>query len=557
MIKNKIVLTNKNGNIIDIDGVSKILVKRGENISNNYMSVTLTNAITGKSASGLQYRFTDDYTRESKYSIVTTKAQDTIDEEYISVYITDTDDPDIEIYSSEYLLFNGTINEIESTTSQDEDNISLITKDRNVVVLNRLGNPEAYSYNFAISSPLLIQRISRGACDNVPGVYGFDNNGNLVYSTGSLIDARTFTEGIILSGTVDSVNEKEVTDSSADFSSINNGDMVYNTTTYKYAYVTSTDLLNNSFTTNKEIFSSGDGYQISNGFIQDKRPDGTDFPDKILSVSDKPTWENISIISSTDYTNSYSESESGSLVVRRQMRCFIDRQNRLHWYYPDDTPSIIMAVGSNVAIGNDSKIHEIREVSISKKIDNAVNFIKYTAGKDFNNNSIQGYYYKDFTGTPYEQDAYRVYKSITDQLKNLAYYSYSGIYRQAQYDTSSGVYSYPNTSAYPFVPAFSLDGASVSNDSEYNTAFIARVKYLCINRAKSEIERLFSPLWSGTIKIQGEAIDIGELIDFTQESRGIFNLKLRVVGVQDLIDVQSNAWITTLTVKEDETEILQ
>ena len=123
----------------------------------------------------------------------------------------------------------------------------------------------------SLTSPLIQQRIIRSASDNVPSdSQSFNSSGVKSIGTGSyLIDARLFSEGIKTSRVSTSESLNKLIDSAGVFNSfsLEKGDWVRNTTTNKYAYIVSIDS-NNQITLTKDIFSSGDGYEISNGFME-------------------------------------------------------------------------------------------------------------------------------------------------------------------------------------------------------------------------------------------------------------------------------------------------
>jgi len=270
-------------------------------------------------------------------------------------------------------------------------------------VLNRLSIPQDYPISGTINTtPLIIQAILRNV-DGVPtGSLGFSSTGVSGNGYPYFLDARLFTEGVITSGAATSISTRKLINASDTFSTdgVSIGDWVKNTTSNTYAYVTGIDS-EIQLSLSKDIFTAiTQGYQVSDGFIQDARTDGTAFPSTGFAVTNKPIVELVKTLSQIEYTNSATERNetTGTLVITRGANFYIDKFNRFHWYVPDDTPELIMSVGTSTVISPDTVAHYIQNFDLNNKVRGLVNFIIFKVGTDMNNIMIKSFDYAKFSG---------------------------------------------------------------------------------------------------------------------------------------------------------------
>jgi len=358
-----------------------------------------------------------------------------------------------------------------------------------------------------------------------------------------------FSDGIVDSGTTTSATSRKLIDSSQNFlTTVNKGDWVRNTSTDQYAYVESIDL-DTQLTLSKDIMTSGVGYQVSDGFIQDTRNDGTSFPVISFSQLNKPVVEGIGDLSTVEKTNTDAEL-STTLIMGRSMRSFIDKKNRLHWYFPSDTPEWFMTVGTVSAISPDTADHRLYVVDPETFVEDNINFIIFKAGEDMNGVQIKYFSRAQFSGTPNTKDSLREWPRIARQMKWED--ADAGNIIKTQFDEYAFPVSYaplPNGDSYPAWD--SIRSSIPSTDSDYNNAFIAEAKKRGRSKAQAIFQGVSSPRWKGKIQIRGEEIIVGDLINFTSKAHGIVNIKVRVNQVTHSITALTG-WITTINFEEDE-----
>lgn len=530
---------------VEIKDVNSCKISLGLDIKNNKLTIELKNDPVGVFSDGtIRHRWVDiDGT--STFKVIKTSQVAIINEEIIDVYATYTDTtPGLTIVSDNYFLFSGILITAEAKGSESEHTLTIEGLDRNYIILNKLTNPQAFTLIQNLTSPLLIQRFIRAASSPVSGnVRSFDASGNVVTGVGYFIDARLFSEGIKESGTPTSISSKKLIDIAATF--MTNGVLrdhwVRNTVTNEYAFVISVDS-EFQLTLAKDIFTSANAYQVSDGFIQDTRINGTAFPSVVFSHNDQPTVQSVQQTSQTDYTNDKSEldPQTGSLTVKRAARYYVDRKNRFHWFIPEYTPDFYMKIGATGVVGLDSNVHKIINHSLKNQVVGDVNLIIYKAGTDMNNSQIKGFYRAKFTGAPITKDAKRIWEHIARGIKQAELRAGNITYSKAD------EYNYP--ASYPMTPTWTT--TPVNSDAEYNTSFKSEANDKAVALCKEIFNRQAHPRWKGPINIRGEDIRIGALIQFTDSRFGINKILIRATGIVNDFTTDGG-WITRLECEED------
>lgn len=277
--------------------------------------------------------------------------------------------------------------------------------------------------------------------------------------------------------------------------------------------------------------------------IQNKRPNGTDFPIKPYGNAHKPVFEFIEDLSQVEYTN-YDTELSTELICTRPFKYYIDRQNVFHWFYPTDTPNYEFEYGATDVVGSDTTHHRILSEGLTLSQLDEINFIIFKAGEDMDNVQILDYDLDATAESLTTADSFRNWESIAKNMKikdasNLTF-------------VKSQEYDYPAT--YPVIPKWDTKGRSVTSDSEYNDNF----REIAIAEAKNKCKSIFNatgdPRWKGKIKIKGENIKPTELIKYINTKLGI-NRLLRVKGITH--NITKGDYTSTLDIQEDEKEILQ
>jgi hypothetical protein len=542
------IYTDQVGATYTINDCYNIIIDMGDDIKNNTMKVKLKNPTINVLSDGTIRHEWVGSDGQIEFQPVRTSKKMIMDQELIDCYCTYTDtNPSLTVYSSDYLIYSGVISKGEIRSNTGENTIELTCLDRTSVAMDRLTLPQSYTITDGWTAPTVIKNIIQN-CSEQDMFKAYSSSGIFGPFYPYHIDAALFSERIKASGTPTSVSQNKLIDSGASFlSTVEKDFWVRNTVTNQYSYVISVDS-NSQLTLGKDIFTSANAYQVSNGFIQSSRPDGSAFPAIGFSVVNKPINESISKVGSTFYTNSYTElnTPGGSLTVQLAGKYFIDKKARFHWYIPSDTPDYYMEVGTIDAISPDLRGHKILDITLDNETRGLVNFIIYKAGEDMNNIMIKGAIRAPFSGTPQTKESLQLWNHIARDMK----LEEARVGHITQ--TSSDTFSYPGS--YPMTPTWY--SSPVANNTAYNTAF----KDIANKRAKalamSIFQRLANPRWGGKIMIRGEPINVGDLIHFSSNEHGIKNILVRVTQVTHSIDAEQG-WITTLNVIEDENRLIK
>jgi len=540
---------NKQRAIEELDDSMGFSITLGSEIKNNTAKIKLKNDLVSLFPDKTdKYRWVKNVS-ESKFSIINAKSDEAIPEEPIDIYAIYSDDNSVEERNAaENLLFSSIITKANIKYSETESSIELSCKDRSQVILDRLTSKGNFKKADSWTAPLVVQNLIRSGTDGGSSKPGFDADGNRVSYSKFLVDARTFSEGVVDSGTATSTSTNRLIETGQNFlTTVSVGDWVRNVDTHQYAYVLEV-IDNENIRLTKNIITSGNDYEISNGFIQDTRPDATDFPNISFSQIKKPIADSISKVSQVEYTNTEPELSSGS-VVKRTMRYFIDRDNRFHWYLPDDTPEHIMKVGVTDAISPDEKGYVIQNIDLTNSVDDTINFIKYKCGEDMENEQITGFSYASFSGSPERKDSLRVWEDIAVGMKQSEAIEGNIVLQ------TGVIYAYPTTyDPLPNgedYPSFDSTQDTVpTSDSEYNTIFKREAKIKANSRSGDIFRKAANPKWKGTIQVRGYRFTVGDLIQLTSQPHGIKDIKVRINTIAH--QFVAGGWTTQLTVEEDE-----
>lgn len=551
LLTTKFNFTDQLQAVTEIDDAVTVTINLGSEIKNNTMRINLKNAPVDFFSDGttIRHRWVNaDGT--SVFKAVKVQRGEVIDDEIIDIYAKyEENDATINVESEDYLIFSGVITKGTLKSKVNTQEIELSCKDRNVIALDKLTIPQSFKPTDSNNTtPLIIKQLIRNASENSnSNSAGFDTQGTKFRGGSFLIDARLFSESILTSGATTSTSTRQLVDSGANFvnDEVEKGDWVRNSTDDTYATVTS--VATTTLDLSKDIFVSGEDYEVSDGFIQDTRPDGTAFPAISFSQRNKPVTESVSDLSQTNKTNTVSEA-SNSLVIKRGMRWFIDNKSRFHLYVPTDTPEYVMQVGTSTAISPDTVGHIIQDVELNNEVDTKINFIIFKAGEDMDGDMISSYSRAQFSGIPNTKDSFRSWLEIARGMKEQD--AEAGNITKNQFDD----YNYPDGGDYPLTPAWDRQERSVSNDTEYNDNFKEEAIIRGEEKSQSIFQKQANPRWAGKLQLRGEDFVVGDLIDFTDKSKGLNNILLRINAVSHIISNQQG-WVTTLTVEEDEEEI--
>ena len=540
--------TQYGGSAEEIDDAMEVTVDRGMELRNNSLTIKLKNEIIDVFSDGNLKRRWHNNDKSLRFSAVKTTQSQVLKEEQIDVYAgISTTDPSFVVASDEYKLMSGIITTAEPKANMSENTITLKCQDRTAVILDKNTVPIPFRVEDEWTAPLIIQNIIRHAGANGGGNIGFDADGNTSLHYPYLIDARLFSEGIKSSGTTTSASTRRLINSGEDFiaDGVAVGDMVRNTTDNTYAYVreivSATELRLSA-----NIFTSGEGYQVSDGFIQDTRPNGSSFPTLSFSQVNSPCIESINDLSQVGKTNSTSESEV-ALVIKRAMRWFIDSKNRFHWFVPENTPEHHYVFGATSAQDYDLIFHQIHSLEPVNESRDKKNFIIFKAGEDMNNIQIKGYYRAPFSGMPVVKDSYEEFLEIARQMKD------EDLKAGNLTHTKSDEYDYPASYGGGVTPAWDRQRRSVSSDNDYNTNFIEEARLRAKERCQDIFQKFASPRWDCTIQVDGENVLPGDVVKLTSLPHGIDGVVMRIKQVTH--SISPDGWFTSIKCEEDELEM--
>jgi len=486
---------------------------RNMDAKGNSCTIKLNNPIVDFFSNGIpRCKFTNT-TGVINFQAATPRAGFTNFEERIEFYAKHTDDIGEDPVNDENVLFSGQIMAVKVKASDKESSIELSCGDRTFNILNRIA-PNDYA---STRVPNIIQDVVRTFTE-------YDSS-ELAYSLAGVlgkgpaykypIDARLFSEGIKQSTTaVSATATKTITAASATFitNGVEVGDLVRNMTTNRVAIVKEV-VSETSLVISKAIFTSAANIQVSNGFIQDFRPDGTQFPLVSFGYGKKPLYEWISTLSQEEYTNFDIVSQE-NYIVKRPMMFYVDGKNRLHWFLPDDIPSHEISVGVPLPIGQDTQVHQVYDYDLEKTVFDIVNFIIFDCGKDMDGAPITWYAQDPYAGGIIVRDSYRLFQTISAIMKRDDFVAGNLSYQ--------GDENYTVTASYPFVPAWDRQARSCPDLATYKSRFRDEALWRGLARAMAIIKKTANPRWRGKVTLRGENFSPSDLVLFTDLSKGIF-----------------------------------
>lgn len=523
------------------DYLISVSCRKSKGGKSNTLDVTLNNPIIAFFADGTPRRKFVDSSGSITFKAAKKASGYYNFEERLEIYAAHTSDTANTITSDSNLLFAGQILSVKVFHSNTECKIVLTCSDRTFNILNRI-----YSKSFqSVTAPYVIQQVVRRVTQNTDStIVKFNTAGVQGQGPGYLyaVDARLFSEG--LKGGTDAVaasSTKTIVAVTATFvtDGVEVGDMVRNTTSNQVALVTDV-ISETSIAISKAIFTSAASIQVSDGFIQDFRPDatGSAFPNISFGLARKPAYEWIEKLCETEYTNTASELTS-DVRVPKPLEFYLDGQNRLHVFYPDSTESSNIVVSQSTAIAPDTILHKVYSHDLELSLFDIVNFIMFKCGQDMNNQQIVWYAQDPTSGGPIVKDSYRPFLHIARQMKvedNLV-------------NSGNDEYAYPSSYSGSYVPRWDRLGRVVTSDAEYNANFKEEARLRGEAAAFQIINKTANPRWKGSLNIRGENQRVSNLINFTDREVGITQALLRTTDLVHTIN--KGGWFTRLEVKED------
>jgi hypothetical protein len=465
-------------------------------------------------------------------------------EERIEFYAVHDDDITTDPVSDENSLFIGQIMDVGVISTDKDNTVKLTCSDRTFNILNRIA-PNDYE---DISIPLIIQNVVRTFTEYDLSETAYNAAGQLGKGPGYVypIDVRLFSEGIKQTSTsVNASSTKVITAPSATFvtNGVEVGDLVRNVTTNQVAIVRAVNS-ETSLTLSKVIFTTSANIQVSDGFVQDFRPDGTAFPSISFGFGKKPLYEWVSNLSTEENTNA-DKADKANYVCKRPMMFYVDGKNRLHWFYPDNTPSYEFSLGVKTAVGSDTRPHLIYEADMEKGVFDIINFIIFDCGNDMDGSPITWYAQDPYAGGVIVKDAYRPFITIAPRMRQL-----DAIINPTKV-TYNGNDDY-TVSGFPFVPAWDRLKRSCPDLATYKTRFKEEALRQGEAKAMDIIKKTANPRWRGKLTIRGENLSPSDLIRYSDKRNGIDRILVRMKSVQH--NITKTGWYTTLSLEEDVAE---
>lgn len=509
---------------------------KGLDIKNNVLTLTVKNA-HGKYVTDGELQFSE--------------------QDQIKVYLKYTDDNDEvtsgwDADSSSYpddsdLVSVFYVIEFASAHTNKGTKLKITCADKTYILFNRVFS-KAYLISDAKTAAKQVQEIVQFSSQNQFGIY----QGSGVNGTKYDIDARLFSENVFTAGTTTSATSSKLNDTNNSFTTVKIGDYVRNVTDDTYASVSAIDS-NSILSLNRDIMATSEYYQISKGYIQDSRTDGTVFPSTAIAKVWKPIYEWINDLSQTEKTNSAAELAATTLVQKRPMIFWVDQNNKFHWVYADNTVTSTLTAGTNT---------NILSISIVKKVFDTVNMVIFNAGTDLYGRGIWNY---EVDTTSSIRTLKMKVMPMTDIAETLYQKDYGPDFNPpASRDSGEGgkgpglpIPQFPTTYALTvcaFVPTTTYaNAAAIDGDAKYNGALRERATDEGKSRARAILSVLANARWKGTIEVTGSlTYQPGDLLNVTDSEIGINAEKLRLMQVQH--NITKSGWFTTLSLEEDSEE---
>lgn len=284
----------------------------------------------------------------------------------------------------------------------------------------------------------------------------------------------------------------------------------------------------------------------SGGYIAAQTSSSTTFSDINVAKVFKPAYEVIQDVSQPDRT--------GEEVP---YRFHIDKDNKFHWFYPNDAAKHMVVEGATtaqtltykhpiteVAITTaDTNIHRVKSIKMKNAVYDIVNYIIYKAGEDMNGNQVLFFAYDPTSGSPVIKDSFRNWEDIARAMKSAD--AAAGNITK----TSGDTYSYPVSYGGGLNPAWNT-AATVNSDSEYNDAFIVEARNRANSLAEAEFKKTGNPRWKGKIEVEGSNVyNANDGLVLVSQRLGIDRVYFRITDVQHTIG--KDGWFTSLELEEE------
>jgi len=518
-------------NFTELDDVISLSARKGLEIKNNILKLTLKNA-NGKyvgSDGALIFKENDK----------------------LNLYLKDTTDgADIGSSTwrtSDQLVGEYFIQETSHNSSSDQRRVGLDCVDKAYVLFNK-AMAKSYGLIDIYTSPGIFRSVVRSNSDSEvegKGFQGTDNDGGwfqidarFVSEGGNILDYRAEVNTTITAGH----GGTETTITVADTTGFkDNGTIVVGTEHIVYTGKTSTTFTGCTRAIDDTVAETAAiGVTVYQGF-----------PITDMSKIWKPLYEWLSELGQTSMTNYPEETEEGSTpFYPRAFLLWIDKDNGINFQPADDT------VDLDVVLEED----ETYECSLTRSVFDAVNMVIYNSGEDMNGTGVTWYYFNNNTDIAELKMRYQPMIDITTTLiQNDLRINTS----RDTTKTADTYKQYPLSSTYPLSDwGFKSESnrwrcdegeslrTEINSDSEYNESLREAAKWRGKRESTLITTKMSGLRFKGTLTLKGRLVNPGDLIRLTDSKTGIANQLLRVHDVTQ--SVSKTQWSTNLSVEEDE-----
>lgn len=322
--------------------------------------------------------------------------------------------------------------------------------------------------------------------------------------------------------------------------------------------------------------------------IDQIRPDGSQFPQRDLTLIWKTAYEWIKQVSQVEFLNTDDENANQNLVVTKPFFFYVNKENDLVWHNRQDS---VYDQDSNPIYANQEGVYE---VNLKKSTFGTFNMIIYNAGTDKNGSGIWWYNY-DTNSKDTElrisvqsfvdiADGYRNDLLVADNLKSTTSHSitveantipvtninifgsgggYALVEQQEEYiyytttDTNTSTLTGVQRAKFNTPNSSHSSGVLIHVADSYGDMTNDDFRDWCKDEGKRRSDAMFQGIaslrWKGTIKVRGtNTYQVGDQVPIHAINLGLTGQKLRVTSISDTVD--ANGWNTTLQFEEDPPE---
>jgi hypothetical protein len=320
-----------------------------------------------------------------------------------------------------------------------------------------------------------------------------------------------------------------------------------------------------------------DSFNIDTTNVATTRSNSSAFPNIDAAKMMKPAYEWLNDMSQIENTNSVAEqTPGGTLIDTKSYIWYVDENNKLFWFFPDDTSTVTLTHG----------ITPIYNIKLKQDIFDVINMVIIRGGKDKAGSGITWYHY-DSTSKQTELrykvipkpkladlkreelinednvkttlDGEVAIADTTISLTDASSLASSGTVRIneefVQYTgKSSNDITGCKRGSFSTAPSTHATGSNVDDAITYgamtNEAFRDAIKAAIVTQGQNITTRYGSARWKGTIEVRGGKYTAGQIITLVAKDIGLVSQDLRIHDVHQ--QMTKKGWFTTLKVEEDE-----